>query len=62
VAKIIDGYRVGKALDRKALVKALLALSRLAMDAGARLQSVDVNPFLLKQRGGLALDALVVLT
>jgi len=29
----------------------LIALSQLAMDAGARLQSVDVNPFLLKQRG-----------
>jgi acyl-CoA synthetase (NDP forming) len=62
VAKIIDGYRGSKALDRKALVKALLGLSQLAMDAGARLQSIDVNPFLLKPRGGVALDALVVLT
>jgi acetyltransferase len=62
VAKIIEGYRGSKRLDRKALVKALLALSQLAMDAGARLQSIDVNPFLLKQRGGVALDALVVLT
>ncbi len=61
MAKIIDGYRGSKKLDRKALVKALLGLSQLAMDAGVRLQSVDVNPFLLKQRGGLALDALVVL-
>ena len=61
VARIIEGYRGGKALDRKALVKALLGLSQLAMDAGARLQSIDVNPFLLKRRGGLALDALVVL-
>jgi acetate---CoA ligase (ADP-forming) len=62
VAQIIDGYRGSKALDRKALVKVLLGLSRLAMDAGARLQSIDVNPFLLKRRGGVALDALVVLT
>jgi acetyltransferase len=62
VAKIIDGYRGSKKLDSKALVKALLGLSQLAMDAGARLQSIDVNPFLLKRRGGLALDALVVLT
>jgi len=30
---------------QQALVKALIALSQLAMDAGARLQSVDVNPF-----------------
>ena len=62
VAQIIEGYRGSKALDRKALVKALIGLSQLAMDAGARLQSIDVNPFLLKRRGGLALDALVVLT
>ena len=62
VAKIIEGYRGGKALDRKALVKALLGLSQFAMDAGTRLQSIDVNPFLLKQRRGVALDALVVLS
>jgi acetyltransferase len=62
VAKIIEGYRGAKALDRKALVKALLGLSQLAMDAGAHLQSIDVNPFLLKRRGAVALDALVVLS
>jgi acetyltransferase len=62
VAKIIEGYRGAKALDRKALVKALLGLSQLAMDAGAHLQSIDVNPFLLKPRGAVALDALVVLS
>jgi len=61
VAKLIDGYRGTPPLDRKALVKALLGLSRFAMDAGARLESVDVNPFLLKRRGGVALDALIVL-
>ncbi len=69
VAQIIGGYRGGKAFDRKALVKALLGLSQLATDAGPRLQSIDVNPFLLKRRGGVArrrggvaLDALVVLS
>jgi acyl-CoA synthetase (NDP forming) len=61
VARLIDGYRGSKPLGRKALVKALIALSQLAMDAGRRIQSVDVNPFLLQRRGGMALDALVVL-
>ena len=61
VAKLIAGYRGKPALDRKALVKALLGLSALAMDAGPRIRSIDVNPFLLKRRGGVALDALVVL-
>jgi acetyltransferase len=62
VAKRIAGYRGKRALDRKALIKALLALSQFTLDAGERLESVDINPFLLKGRGGVALDALVVLT
>jgi acyl-CoA synthetase (NDP forming) len=61
VAKLIDGHRGRPPLDKKTLVKALVGLSQFAMDAGARLESVDVNPFLLRRRGGLALDALVVL-
>lgn len=60
VAKLIAGYRGGPALDKKALLRALLSLSRLAMDAGDHIESVDVNPFLLRRRGGIALDALVV--
>jgi hypothetical protein len=58
---IIDGYRGKPPFDRKALVKALIGLSQLSIDTGPRLQSIDVNPFLLKRRGGVALDALVVL-
>jgi acetate---CoA ligase (ADP-forming) len=61
VAKLIDGYRGAPPYDSHALVKALLALSQLAADTGEHLVSIDVNPFLLKRKGGLALDALVVL-
>ena len=60
-ARLIDGYRGSPALDRKALVKAVMAVSRLACDLGDRLESIDVNPFVLRRRGGVALDALVVL-
>ena len=60
-ARLIDGYRGAPALDRKALVTALVAVSRLACDLGERLESIDVNPFVLRPRGGVALDALVVL-
>jgi acyl-CoA synthetase (NDP forming) len=59
--KLIAGYRGRPALDVKAAVQALLGLSRLMIDAGGRIQSVDINPFLLRRRGGVALDALVVL-
>jgi acetyltransferase len=61
VAHLIAGYRGKPAYDRSALVTALLGLSQLVIDAGPRIASIDVNPFLLKRRGGVALDALVVL-
>lgn len=59
-AKLIAGYRGSKPLDRKALVDALVAFSRLVADLGSRLHSIDVNPFVLRAKGGIALDALVV--
>jgi acyl-CoA synthetase (NDP forming) len=59
---LIGGYRGSAPLDRKALVRALIALSRLVSDAGPRIESIDINPFLLRRRGGVALDALVVLS
>jgi len=58
---LVNGYRGRPALDRKALVAALLGLSQLMRDARGRIESIDINPFLLQRHGGLALDALVVL-
>jgi acetate---CoA ligase (ADP-forming) len=60
-ARLIAGYRGSKALDKRALVEALIAFSRLVADLGPRLHSVDINPFVLRTKGGVALDALVVL-
>jgi acetyltransferase len=59
--KLVHGYRGRGALDVKALIAALIGLSHLMLDAAGRIQSIDVNPFLLQRRGGVALDALVVL-
>jgi acyl-CoA synthetase (NDP forming) len=61
-AKLITGFRGSKALDEKALVDALVTFSQLVNDLGPRLHSIDVNPFVLRAKGGVALDALVVLT
>jgi len=58
---LVGGYRGRPALDRQALVEALLAVSSLMHDAGGAIAEIDVNPFLLTQKGGFALDALVVL-
>jgi acetyltransferase len=61
VAKIIGGYRGKPPYDKRALVKTLVALSQLVTDGAGRIESIDVNPFLLKRKGGVALDALVTL-
>lgn len=57
---LVGGYRGRPALDRKALVKALVAVSDLMCDANGAIAEIDVNPFLLRREGGVALDALVV--
>lgn len=61
--RLLDGYRGSAALDRNAVVAALVGLGHLAMDASDAIESVDINPFLALPRGqgGAALDALVVL-
>ena len=60
-ATLIKGYRGRPPLDEAALVRALVGLSHLVEQAGDRLAAIDVNPFLLTERGGVALDALAVL-
>ncbi|MGE0035187.1 MAG: acetate--CoA ligase family protein [Xanthobacteraceae bacterium] len=60
-AKLLEGYRGGAGLDVEAVVDAIVALGRLAVDLEDVVQSVDVNPFVALPRGGLALDALIVL-
>jgi acyl-CoA synthetase (NDP forming) len=62
LARLLEGYRGTGPFDRAALVRALIALGRLAADLGGLIDSVDVNPFLVGPRGGrsAALDALIV--
>jgi acetate---CoA ligase (ADP-forming) len=57
----IKGYRGKPALHEPSAVKALVGLSNLIADAGNRIASIDVNPFLINERTGVAVDALVVL-
>jgi acyl-CoA synthetase (NDP forming) len=61
VAQLMRGYRGGPALDMDAAISALMALGRLAADLGDVIEAVDVNPFMVLRKGGMALDALVVL-
>ena len=57
----LRGYRGKPALHEASVVKALVGLSSLMVDAGDRIASIDVNPFLINSRMGIAVDALVVL-
>jgi acetate---CoA ligase (ADP-forming) len=57
----IAGYRGKPALHEASAVKALVGLSNLIADAGGRIASIDVNPFLINAKTGVAVDALIVL-
>src|ERR1700716_615652 len=57
----LKGYRGKPALHEASAVKALVGLSNLMADAGTRIASIDINPFLINAKTGVAVDALVVL-
>jgi acetate---CoA ligase (ADP-forming) len=57
----LRGYRGKPALHEASVVKALVGLSNLMADAGSRIASVDVNPFLINAKTGVAVDGLIVL-
>ncbi|KWV46282.1 acetyl-CoA synthetase [Bradyrhizobium macuxiense] len=57
----LKGYRGKPALHEASAVKALVGLSNLMADAGNRIASIDVNPFLINTKLGVAVDGLIVL-
>jgi acetyltransferase len=57
----LRGYRGKPPLHETSAVKALVGLSNLIADAQGRIASIDVNPFLINTKIGVAVDALVVL-
>jgi acyl-CoA synthetase (NDP forming) len=63
LATLLRGVRGAPPADRSALARALVNLSTLAERFGDRLETVDVNPLLVRAegQGAVALDALVVL-
>ncbi len=59
--RLIRGYRGSAPRDGEAVVNALIGLGQLAIDLADIIESVDINPFVALPRGGMALDALIVL-
>jgi acetyltransferase len=57
----LKGYRGKPALHEPSVVKALVGLSNLMADANGRIASIDVNPFLINTKTGVAVDGLIVL-
>jgi acyl-CoA synthetase (NDP forming) len=61
--KLLVGFRGSPVCDIDALADAMVALGRMAADMADTLESVDVNPLLVRAKGraAVALDALVVM-
>ncbi|TMJ62821.1 MAG: acetate--CoA ligase family protein [Alphaproteobacteria bacterium] len=57
----LKGYRGKPALHEPSAVKALVGISNLMADADSRIASIDINPFLINTKTGVAVDALIVL-
>jgi acetyltransferase len=57
----MKGYRGKPPLHEASAVKALVGLSNLIADANGRIASIDVNPFLINTKTGVAVDGLIVL-
>ncbi|WP_420419863.1 acetate--CoA ligase family protein [Pacificispira sp.] len=57
---MLDGVRGAAKSDIDALASALSALSVFAVAHANWLESVDINPFLVLEQGGVGLDAVVV--
>lgn len=60
--RLLDGFRGSKRGDVLALADAMVALGRLGLELGDKLESIDINPIVVLEegRGAVALDALVV--
>lgn len=60
--RVLDGMRGAPPADVDALARAIAALSRFAAAHAADLQSLDINPFVVrpKGQGALALDAVLI--
>jgi acetate---CoA ligase (ADP-forming) len=59
-AAVLRGVRGAKPVDEQALVDAIMKVQRLALDLADDVAELDVNPLVVRPRGVVALDALVV--
>ena len=60
--KLLEGVRGAAPADIDALVDTVMNVQRLAMDLAGDVRELDINPLIVRPRGAVALDALVVRT
>ena len=58
--KLLQGVRGAAAADVDALVETVMNVQRLALDLAGDVRELDINPLVVRPRGAVALDALVV--
>jgi acyl-CoA synthetase (NDP forming) len=58
--KMLEGVRGAAPADVDALVDVIMKVSRLALDLAGEIAELDINPLVVRPRGAVALDALVV--
>jgi acyl-CoA synthetase (NDP forming) len=58
--KILQGARGQKPADVDALIGTIMKVQQLAMDLAGDIDELDINPLVVKPRGAVALDALIV--
>ncbi len=58
--KLLEGVRGAKPADVDALVDTIMNVQRLALDLANDVREIDINPLVVRPRGAVALDALVV--
>lgn len=59
-SKMFDGVRGAKPSDRAAVVDVIMRVQRMAMELADVLGELDVNPLVVRPKGAVALDALIV--
>jgi acyl-CoA synthetase (NDP forming) len=60
-ARLLKGWRGSRPLDRRALVDTLCRVSEFAVAHEDSILGVEINPFLVREEGAFALDALIAL-
>ncbi len=58
--KLLEGVRGQAPVDVEALVDTVMKVQRLALDLASDVRELDINPLVIRPRGAVALDALVV--